>query len=376
MIAAIHIDRRLDGTLLQQVVSQNEKSTNLTFGGGGEFKPYLLDLGYAVKDTLRMGDQVKYAQITVNGQPASLLTLSGMFTRRDAVDATTGAWLYTETVKVQQGEDPQTGGSLESRTTLEIAERVDAPPTDALSLLGKDFSAYTPAAPYGPPAPQGFDPSLSKLTLNSVPGDSFDAPTYWYGDISTTGDASGIDYLLGRVDFGSVPDGWCDRSTDGLKLAFNHLKTDQSGSVSNSSLRWFDLRSLDTIHQPAPELVNLGVLAWSTKLEKLALFGCKADQKGCGLYLLDPATDQVQLLLPDVYSSWQPIWNPDGSQVAFVNTLGQNNTMYIVNIQTGQVAYQGNFDASTWQVPADSPTNAWGVTFPRGVNGSRCFEVK
>jgi hypothetical protein len=50
--------------------------------------------------------------------------------------------------------------------------------------------------------------------------------------------------------------------------------------------------------------------------------------------------------------------------------------MYIVNIQTGQVAYQGKFDADAWQVPADSPTNSWGVTFPRGINGSRCFEVK
>lgn len=376
VVATIHIDRRLDGTLLQQVVSQNGKSTNLTFGGGGEFKPYLLDLGYAVKDTLRMGDQVKHAQITVNGKSAIQLTLTGMFTRRDAVDATTGAWLYTETVKVQQGEDSQTGGSLDNRTTLEVAERVDAPPADALALLGKDFSGYTPAAPYGTPAPQGFDPSRSKLTLHSVPGDRFDGPTFWYGDISTTGDASGNDYLLGRIDFGNVPDGWCDRSADGSKLAFNHLKTDPSGSVSNSSLRWFDLRSFETIHQPAPELVNLGVLSWSTKVEKLAVFACKADQKSCGLYLLDPVTDQIQLLLPEVYSSWQPIWDPDGSQIAFVNTLGQNNTMYIVNIQTGQVAYQGKFDASAWQVPADSPTNSWGVTFPRGINGSRCFEVK
>lgn len=376
VIATIHIDRRLDGTPLQQVVSQNGKSTNLTFGGGGEFKPYLLDLGLAVTDTLRMGDQVKHAQITVDGKPAIQLTLTGMFTRRDAVDAITGAWLYTETVKVQQGEDPQNGGSLDNRTTLEIAERVDVPPADALALLSKGFPGYTPAAPYGTPAPQGFDPSSSKLTLHSVPGDSFDGPTFWYGDISTTGDASGNDYLLGRVNFGNVPDGWCDRSADGSKLAFNHLKTDQSGSVSNSSLRWFDLRSLETIHQPAPELINLGVLSWSTKLEKLAVFGCKADQKGCGLYLLDPVTDQLQLLLPDVYSSWQPIWNPDGSQIAFVNTLGQNNTMYVVNIHNGQVVYQGTFDPIAWQVPADAPTIAWGVTFPHGVNGSRCFEVK
>ena len=370
VIATIHIDRRMDGTLLQQVVSQNGKSTNLTFGGGGEFKPYPLDLGYAIKDTIRMGDQVKHAQITVNGKPAILLTLTGMFTRRDSVDAASGAWLYTETVKLQEGDDPQTGGSLENRTTLEIAERVDTPPADALALLDKDFSGYTPAAPYGTSAPQGVDPTRSKLTLHSVPGDSFDAPTFWYGDISADG------YLLGRVDFGSVPGGFCARSADGSKLAFNYTTTDAHGSVTGNSLRWFDLRDLETIQQPAPELVNLGILSWSTKVEKLAVFGCKADQQDCGLYLLDPATDQTRLLLPGVYTSWQPIWSPDGVQIAFVDTIKESNTLYVVDIQTGQVIYQGEFDADAWQVPANSPTNAWGVTFPRGLNGSRCFEVK
>ncbi len=376
MIATIHIDRRLDGTLLQQVVSQNGKSTNLTFGGGGEFKPYLLDLGYAVKDTLRMGDKVKHAQISVGGKPAIQLTLTGMFTRRDAVDATTGDWLYTETVKVQQGDDPQTGGSLENRTILEIAERVDAPPADALTLLGKDFSGYTPAAPYGTPAPQGFDPSRSKLTLHNVQGDSFDAPTFWYGDISTTGDASGNDYLLGRVDFGSVPGGWCDRSADGAKLAFNYTTTDRKGSVTGNSLRWFDLRSIQTIQQPTPELVNLGMLSWSPKQENLAVFGCQADQKGCGLYLLDPTTDQTRLLLSGVYANWQPIWSQDGSQIAFVDTLKEGHALYVVKIPTGQVVYQGKFDADAWQAPADLPTNAWGVAFPRGMNGNRCFVEK
>lgn len=372
VVTMIHIDRRLDGTPLQQVVSQNGKSINLTFGGESEFKPYPLDLAYAVKDTLKMGDPVKYSQITVNGRLAILLTRTGMATRRDAVDAITGAWLYTETVELQQGDDPQTGGSLDIRTTLEVAERIDAPPAEALMLLSQDFAGYTPPSPYGTPAPQGFDPTQRALTLHSVPGDSFNSTSFWYGDIYVSGE----DYLLGRVDFGAVPEGFCDRSADGSKLAFNHLKTDPSGSVSNSSLRWFDLRSLETIHQPAPELVNLGVLSWSTKLEKLAVFGCNADQKGCGLYLLDPVTDHLQLLLPDVYSSWQPIWNPDGSQIAFVNTLGQNNFMYVVNIHNGQVVYQGTFDPTAWQVPADAPTNAWGVTFPHGVNGSRCFEVK
>ena len=374
VIATIHIDRPLDGTPLQQVVSQNGKSTNLTFGGGGEFKPYLLDLGLAVTDTLRMGDQVKHAQITVDGKPAIQLTLTGMFTRRDAVDAATGAWLYTEIVKLQEGDDPLTGGSLESRTSLEIAERVDTPPAEALMLLDEDFATYTPPTPYGTPAPQGFDPSHNRLFLQSVQGDSFDAPTFWYGDVYASDDPSGNVYLLGRVDFGSIPGGFCDRSADGAKLAFNYTTTDRQGGFIGNSLRWFDLRSIQTIHQPAPELVNIGMLSWSPKLETLAVFGCQTDQKDCGLYLLDPQTDQIRLLLPGVYANWQPIWSPDGRQIAFVDALKDGSTMYIVDITTEKVVYQGAFNADTWQVPANSPTHAWGVTFPHGMTGSRCFD--
>lgn len=344
VIATIHIDRRLDGTPLQQVVSQNGKTTNLTFGGGGVFKPYTLDLGYAVKDTLRMGDQMKLTQITINGKRAIQLTLTGMVTRRDIVDAITGAWLYTEIVKLQEADDPLTGGSLESRTSLEIAGKVVAPPAEALALLDKEFATYTSPAPYGTPAPSGFDPAHRKLTLQSVPGDRFNAPTFWYGDIYASDDPSGNDYSLGRVDFGSIPGGFCDRSADGAKLAFIYTTTDQHGSVTGISLRWFDLRSIQTIHQPAPELVNIGTLSWSTKLDRLAIFGCKADQKDCGFYLLDPAVDQVRLMLPGVYTSWQPIWSPDGRQIAFVDTIKDGNILYIVDILSGQEVYQGAFD--------------------------------
>jgi hypothetical protein len=379
VIATIHIDRRLDGTPLQQVVSQNGQSTNLTFGGGGEFKPYLLDLRLAVTDTLRMGDQVKHAQITVNGKPAIQLTLTGMFTRRDAVDATTGAWLYTETVKVQQGEDPQNGGSLDNRTTLEIAERVGAPPSDALALLGKDFSAYTPSAPYGTPAPQGFDPSRSKLILNSVQGDSFHGPTFWYGDMYASDELSGQRYFLGRVDFGSSPGGdFCDRSADGAKLAFAHTQLTPSGLLTRMQLTWLDLRDMLTIHEVAPELTNIGMLGWSPRLDRLAVFACFGQDTGCGLYLFNPAVENAyQIVLEDVYTMWPALWNPDGTQIAFVNhTPANENALYVVDITTGQVVYQGTFDADRWQVPTNSPINAWGVTFPRGMTGSRCFDAQ
>jgi hypothetical protein len=254
--------------------------------------------------------------------------------------------------------------------TVEAAERVDALPAEALALLGKDFSGYIPPEPYGTPAPQGFDPSKSKLNLHTVAGDRFDTPSFWYGDI--TADA----YLLGRVNFGSTPGGSCDRSADGSRLAFDFMKSDPGGSVLSHSLHWLDLRSIQNVHTAAPEIINVGTLAWSHKEEKLAFFGCQENQTNCGLYRLDPDSGQVDRLVPDVYTAWPVIWKPDGSQIAFIDMSKHDNRVIVVDFSTGQMVYQGPFNANGWQVPAGSPTNQWGVSFPRGLEGSACFEGK
>ncbi len=369
VVAHIHIDRRPDGTVLQEVVNQDGKSRNLTFGMSGEYQPYPLDLAYVAKDTLKSGSQVRLVNTTLDGQPVIVLLLQGLTTRRDVISTSTGAWLYTENIRLQAGDDPLTGGSLDTRTTLQVAERVDTPPPEALALLDRVFEGYTPPEPYGTPAPPGFDPSGNTLTHHSVPGDSFDNPSFWYGDLYADG------YLLGRVDFGSAPGGnFCDRSPDGSKLAFVHSTVDSAGSVTAMRLTWLDLRDLKAVHQPAPKLTNIGSLAWSPAQEALAVFGCQAGQQACGLYRLDPGTGRLRLLLPGVYTAWPLLWKGDGSQVAFVDHLKQGNVLYVVDFNTGAVIYQGVFNVDTWQAPADSPTQQWGVSFPRSMYGSRCFE--
>jgi len=366
-VVHIHVDRRLDGTVLQEVVHQNGQSVNLTFGMSGEYDPYPLDLAYAAKDTLKAGSQVKLVETTLNEKPVLALILQGMATRRDVIDAATGAWLYTEMVRLQAADDPLSGGSLDTRTSLEVIERVEAPPPETLALLDQAFEGYTPPAPYGTPPPAGFDPSASALTHHLVPGDDFNGPSFWYGDIYAGG------YLLGRVDFGGTAGGSCDRSPDGSKLAFVHTQIDETGGVTGMALTWFDLRDFQTIHQPAPEIENIGHLVWSPAQEILVVFGCKANQQDCGLYLLDPQSGGLGLLLPGVHTSWQPIWKPDGSQIAFVDQLDEGYTLYVVEIQTGEIVFQGPFDVDAWQVPTGSPTLQWGVEIPRGLYGSRCF---
>lgn len=366
----IHVDSRLDGAVLQQAVSQNGKTTNLTYGMGGDFKPYKLDLAWPVTQMLKFEKNVKQGGGIIDGKRVVLLEVSGAVMQRVAVDAASGAWLYSETGKIQAG-DQGDGFILDNRTTLEAAERVDAPPYEAQALLGKEFSGYTPPDPYGTPAPDGFDPSKSKLVTHLVPGDKFEAPSFWYGDITAEG------YLLGRVDFGRSAGSFCARSADGSKLAFNYTKSTPDGHTDLfNSLRWFDLRSVQDIHQPAPELTQIGTLSWSNKEEKLAFFGCQDNQKNCGLYRLDPASGKVDQLVPGVYSVWPIIWKPDGSQLAFITTLKEPNKIIVIDFDTGKVVYQGSFNADAWQVPGDSPTNQWGVSFPRGQEGNACFVVK
>ena len=182
--------------------------------------------------------------------------------------------------------------------------------------------------------------------------------------------------MLGRVNFGSTPGGSCQRSANGSKLAFNFMKSGPGGSILTQSLQWLDLRSLQNVNTPAPAITNIGTLSWSPTEEKLAFFGCRDHNVDCGLYRFDPASGKVEQLVPEVFSSWPVIWKPDGSQMAFVDTVKQEKLVIVVDFSTGRVVYQGTFDANAWQTPDDSPTNQWGVSFPRGQEGNACFELK
>lgn len=209
----------------------------------------------------------------------------------------------------------------------------------------------------------------------------FSGPTFWYGDLYAGG------YLLGRVDFGLVPGGEpCDRSPDGALLAFTHTINDQIMPFRQAGrLSLLDLRDAADVRYPAPEIVAIGELSWSPAAQQLAVFGCEAGAVGCGLYRFNPADGSVRQLVHHVFTAWRPIWSPDGSQIAFVTTLSGSpvtdkymveHTLYVVNFQTGEIVYQGPFDADSWQVPEDSPVHAWGAAFPRELSSSRCFDIK
>jgi Tol biopolymer transport system component len=175
------------------------------------------------------------------------------------------------------------------------------------------------------------------------------------------------------VNFGSLPDGQCDRSADGSKLAFTYQTGDQEGRLTGSSLRWLDLRDVTAVYEPSPELRVINRVAWSPVGEQIAFSTCREDQGGCGLYLYDLPPGEVRLLTGAASTIWDVIWKPDGAQLAFVSTVGNIYTLFVVDAANGEVVYQGGFDLAAWRPASNAPINDWGVSIPRGYSGSRCF---
>lgn len=373
-----------DGRILQQSYIKDGKGTNLTFGSTAnaeDTKPYRLNLAgntiRSVMDVLRAGRPVEFLEENIEGKTFLVVSYSDEFSQpinlasqqvvqiliRIGIDKVTGARAFTETLVTNtKGEQILTG-----RTEFQVAERASEPPEEVMAVFGMDFGGYQPADPVGTPAPAGFDPSKLPLTSVTVHGDDFNHPSFFFGDLNAGG------YFLGRVDFGSSPGGWCRRSADGSKLAFKHQMLAGS-QMRSSEIRWVDLLDGARVHSPAPDLFVDSQLAWSPVKEEVAFFACRAERTDCGLYLLDTVTDQVRFVSGVGTTLWDPLWSPDGSQVAFVDTTDSDFTLFIIEIINGGVVYEAPFDGDAWKAPDDAPIYQWGVDFPHGWDGGNCFE--
>jgi hypothetical protein len=378
VIASITREISDDGRILQQTVMQEGFVYNDITGESVPVQPYALKTDWGLLDSLvqtaRSGKQVIREEETINGQPAWVFVfeeycdpavdfgdgaLVVKLDTRSAVNAESGAFLYTELVKTFE-DGSQT---LVWRQTVETEERVDLPPDEMLALFHQEQAGYTPAAPTGTQAAAGGDFAGSILRLVSIPGDDFNQPSFWYGDIY-----AGETYL-GRVDFGSTPGGWCARSADGEVLAFKR-ETIQNSRTTSTTLNWFRSSDVTQVYVAAATLEPRSMLSWSPGGELLAFSACQVDESGCGLYILDGMTNTVRMLAEVEMSLWEPLWKPDGTQVAVIS----EETMYVVEVASGAVVYSGPFDTETWSPAADSPVADWGVKFARAWEGGNCFE--
>lgn len=208
-----------------------------------------------------------------------------------------------------------------------------------------------------------------------VAGDSAVTPSFWYGDLyalhspgspdgminAGSGDAAG--YLLGRVDFGLVAGGYCDRSADGSRLAFNYTLLSNT-TASQTWLRWLDLREVSSVHNPLPELNMVSPPSWAPQGYRMAFSACNANQE-CGVYLFE-GDDQPALLLSSRVSSYlPPLWKPDGTQVAVMvpSEAGDPPGVAVIDIATRTIIMYTSADVSA--------VKDWGVRF---LESMRAFE--
>lgn len=224
----------------------------------------------------------------------------------------------------------------------------------------------------GIPEAGGFDAATSPLEFEFTPsGDTFTE------GVTVTMDVYAQGYYLGSVETGALPGGSCDRSADGSKLAFQYEGIVDNVVVTNT-LRWVEVNDLSTIHNDFPELHLRSAVAWAPQGDRLAFQAMHSDRTQAGLYILDVASNQLQYIPYEQVSLWQPVWKPDGTQIAFVGSDGGAAfTLNIVDAGSGALLHTAGFDFPTWSPTEETPFTAWGVDLPQEeVPYARCLFPK
>lgn len=371
VVESIFVQRNRQGKDTQVVIFQNGVIHNLTFGDEDPKDPYPISLdnellASAQKSTPEIQD-------TQWGNQTALLLIfpekssSGTVTSEDRyiVDPQTGQILYFERII-----DPESSyAQVIEQINYSLIERADSPTLEILAYLDQEPQGYQPLPPQGVLAPAGFDPSQSKLSMVTVVGDNPQRPSQFFGDIYAD------EYLIGRVDFGAIPGGWCDRSPDGRRIAFTYA-TEQENNSYHQVLHWYSLTDRQAF-DPLPTLELNSNVTWAPDSIHLAFSAAPdGNYEHLTLYVYNTNTGELNRLAPEAAGPWHPHWSPDGNYViSVVPSLENDNiaTLYAVDVRSGEIYYQGPFDLNSWQAAPDSPTHAWGIVIPNGLNGfERC----
>ena len=371
VIASINIQRDQQDQPFQVSTFHDGISRNLTFGSQEPQTPYPAIFDYGLPERARLTPPEKQ-EIEWQNQQAFLYTFQEksstgeiQFEEDYIIDPQTGQVLYWESYNNTVPEQ----GEVIRKITTKVFERKPRPPAEIIAYFDQEISDdYQPLPPEGILAPPGFDPSNRKLTMVMIPGDDPLLPTRFYGDLYAG------DYLIGRVDFGAVPGGWCDRSPDGRRIAFNYgtMTADYS---STEVLRWYSLIDRQ-VHNPLPALKLLSTVAWAPDSTHLAFSAYPNDDyEQRALFVFNTNTEQLTSLGFAAASPWPPLWSPDGNYVLSVSPDQNLNSaqLYAIDYRKGEIYYQGPFDLDLWQAAPDSPTKKWRIIFPRTQSGfDRC----
>ncbi len=362
VLRAVQQTRDAQGNLIEESFYRDEVWHDRTTGSMAQdalLHVHNLDLDFvslAVK-TWQRGLPLNHTQDNGEGELFQLemdgLQFSALF------DAQTGQLLRYQVF----GNTPN--GSVDQETIVLVQERLEQPPAEVLQILESPQTRYQPPTPPEltcdeqhicrrlSPLPEGFDPAGAPLCLNSIPGDSVELPTFWYGDFYAG------DVLLGRLDLGWTAGGRAVLSPDGQAVAFSHLQMQQGQAFSR--LRWAELTDLGAVQQPLPQLNLVSQLSWSPQGRNLAFGACDAVQ--CAVYRYDAIRQDLLVLAPGQSSdSTAPVWSPDGRWIAFVTATSQQ--WVVADAETGQVLDQGAYDPAN---PTPIRFADWTFQFQPGV---------
>lgn len=216
------------------------------------------------------------------------------------------------------------------------------------------------------PPPPGFDPSHSYLVFQFPQTLAVEDTLRKNTTVAAELFADGYD--LGKLEIGLPWAVSCDRSPDGQRVGFVALS--QSITQTQSTFVWFNLIDPGKIYQPLPQL-RVRDMAFAPDNRQAAVFGYRRTEDPTGVYLLTLGIGEAKRIL-DVSSASSLVWSPDGEYLAMIGRTGlsQVSEILVVRVKTGQVTYQREWNFGSQQVPPDSPTRQWGVTFPRPADES------
>lgn len=245
-------------------------------------------------------------------------------------------------------------------------------------------SPYRTNAVLGVAPPANYEFATSHLYFTSVPAG-------WM----QSADGPRLEVFAGQYDLGKLPLGGssilsCQRSANGVKIAYNSPARDQYG---NTALFLADLSALPAGRAVLTNGITAGGYAFSPDSTRLAFFGCDKTSGFCGVFVLDVASGKLTELLPLVYADYIS-WSPDGRSLALVgevdrsadnpkysmnllmnNLLELANTWFyiVVDARSANVTYKQPFQWSEMSAPAGSPARQWGTPFnPNALGNKGC----
>ncbi|RPI35131.1 MAG: LysM peptidoglycan-binding domain-containing protein [Chloroflexota bacterium] len=218
--------------------------------------------------------------------------------------------------------------------------------------------------------PNWFDPVQSEILLD------------WTGYISQTSGANSIfnigvyadEYFLGFLELEYPRTGpgqgenmfmdSCNRSPDGRFVVFLAGRSNDPFSELPKLVYWFDLSKPLQLNRDANTLMYGANDFAISPDNRMAYWSCSYQ---CGLYQLNLETGVTSKIMEYGGYLSNIAWSPVGNFLAVLGYSGTDWAHYkimVIDVDLGEIVYEGPYDVGKMEVPPDSPTNTWGIDYP------------